>query len=92
MVLRFPGRAQHILAILVNHLTDFQRVQARLRPDVSDGAAEANIVAHEIDSFGIFEQIIDIGLTDAEAAVDIPTVVGFFAISHVPCSVRNKVC
>jgi hypothetical protein len=90
MVLRFAGRAQHSLAILVNHLTNLPRMQSRLRANVGNGAAQAYIVADEINSARILQQIIDVGLPNAKASVDIATIVRFCAISHVPYSVSKS--
>jgi hypothetical protein len=87
---RLAGRAHDVVAILIDHVADFPRVQPRVRTDVRDRPAEANVIAHEIDTRWIFEQIVNVGLTNAEASVDVATIVRFSSISHVPCSVRNQ--
>jgi hypothetical protein len=90
MVLRFAGRAHHVLAILVNHLTNFPRVQSRLRANIGDGAAQTDVVTHEINPSRVLEQTIDVGLPNAKTSIDISTIVRFSTISHVPYSVQNQ--
>src|SRR5579885_1331536 len=60
-----------VLAIVGNHVADVPRVQARVRAGIGNRAAEAHIVANELGSGGILEQVVDVGLAHAEASVDI---------------------
>jgi hypothetical protein len=90
-LLRFAGRANYVFAILLDHLSNFLGVQSRLWSDVGDGTTEADVVTYEIDAIRILEQVVDVGLANTEASVDIATVVRFFTISHVPLSIPKSV-
>jgi hypothetical protein len=90
-VLRLPGRAQHVSAIVFDQLTNFSRVHSRLRSDVGHCAAEPNVIADEVHAFGILEQIIDVQLANAKASVDVTTIVRLPTVSHVPAPAQIKV-
>jgi hypothetical protein len=82
----FSGRTHHILAIVFDQMANLERVQSGLRANVGNGAAKPNVVAYEIDTVRVLEQLIDVGLPNAKASVEVATVVRFLTISHVPCS------
>jgi hypothetical protein len=90
-VLRLPGRAHHVSAIVIDQLANFPRVRSRLRSDVGHRAAEPNVVADEVDAFGILEQIIDVSLANSKASVDVTTIVRFAPISHCLLPFKIKV-
>ena len=65
-----------VLPVLIDELADPLGTLARVLPGVGDGATEPDIVSHVIDPSGVFEQLIDIGLTNPKPSVDIPPLVG----------------
>src|SRR6185503_4525178 len=79
----------HVFAIFLDHFTNVTRAQTCLRSVVRDGAAEPHIVAHGVDTAGIFEQIVDILLPDAEASIDIAAIVRLVTFTHATLLVRQ---
>jgi hypothetical protein len=90
MVLRFAGRPHYVFPILFDHLSNFCRMQSRLWTDIGDSPTQADVVTYEIDAIRGLQQVVDVGLANTKASVDITTVVRFFAISHVLHSIRNQ--
>ena len=83
------GHAPDILPVLIDQLADLSRVQARARSDIGDRSAEPNIVAQNLHTVWILEDVFDVSLTNAEASVDIPTIVGLVSFSHLPSAPCN---
>jgi hypothetical protein len=75
--------ATDIRAIVVNHVTDLASVLTCVRPRIGHGAPETHVIANDGSSVRIFEKIIDVGLPHAEVPVEIASIVGFLAISHL---------
>ena len=82
---RFPRRAANVLAIFGDDLAHVLRVHSGLWSDVGDGAAEADIIANDVDAVRFFEKIVDVRLPHAEVSVEIASIVWFVTISHL-CS------
>jgi hypothetical protein len=69
-----------LFAVLLDELADALGATARVGTDVGDGTAQPDIVSHVVHSIRVFEELVDIGLTNAEAAVEVPSLVRFAAI------------
>jgi len=67
------------------------RIQAGLRPHVGNRPAEPNIVAKDLGSYWILEDVVNIRLPNPEPAIDIASVVGLLVVSHVIRSPSNRI-
>ena len=65
-----------IMPVLIDEIGDPLGTLPSVRSGVGDRAAEPDIVAYVIDPRGVFEQLIDIGLTNAKPSVDVSPLVG----------------
>jgi hypothetical protein len=74
----------HILPVLLDQFADLPRVQAGGRSDIGDRAAEADIIADNFDATRVLEYVFHICLADAEASIEISTVVRLVPFSHLP--------
>jgi hypothetical protein len=78
------------VAVLLDQLANVLRMQPGLRADVSDGATQSHVILDQLGAGWIFEQIVDIGLPDTEASVQIAAVMRFVTFSHVIRSPPNR--
>jgi len=78
------GHTPDILPVLIDQLADLTRVQPGARSNIGDRSAEPNIVAQDLHTVWILEDVFDVSLTNAEASVDIAAIVGLVPFSHLP--------
>jgi len=65
-------------------------VLSSLRPRVSNGAAEADVIADDIDAGRILEEIVYICLTDTESSVNVSAIVSFATFGHAAALLRSR--
>jgi hypothetical protein len=73
--------------VFVDQLFDVPRGLSGIHAGVGDRAAEAHVVPKVVDPAGVLEELLDVGLADAKATVNVASVVSFLVIAHVltPC-------
>jgi hypothetical protein len=69
-----------VCAVLLDQLADVLGPLAGVGAGIGDCAAEPYVVAHVIRPVGVFEESVDIGLTNAESSVEVPSLVRLAAI------------
>jgi hypothetical protein len=83
---RATSDAVDVLAVIGDSLADLDRRFGSVDARVRHGAAEADIVANNVHSVGIFEHFFDIDLPNAEPPVNVAPVVSLSVIAHASAS------
>jgi hypothetical protein len=68
--------------VFVDQLTNVARVIAGLGSGDSHRAAEADVIADDIDAGGILQEIVHVCLANPESSVDVSAVVSFATFGH----------
>jgi hypothetical protein len=73
----------YILSVVFDEVADSCGVLSRLRTDVGNGAAEPDVVTHELGPVGVLEQVVDVLLAHAKPTIEVASIMRFVMISHV---------
>ena len=84
------GGAPDVLLVLVDQLTNVPGVTACLRTGVGYRAAEADIIANDVDAGGILEEVVYICLANPETPVDVSAIVSLATFGHC-CALLSEV-